>query len=64
MTAITSVEVNLVIYNKITNVYAFWVEVLSINVYRCIICIKKIGHTIMVDYATLNIVLSAFIYIG
>ena len=34
MTTITSVEVNLVVSNKITNVYLFEVEVLFINAYR------------------------------
>lgn len=60
--AITSMAVNLVIANKITNAYAFWVEVLFINFYWGIICIKKSKHIIRIDYATLNIVLSSFIY--
>ena len=34
MTTITSVEVNLVVSNKIINAYLFEVEVLFINAYR------------------------------
>ena len=62
MTAIISIEVNLIMSNKITNAYAFWVEGLFIHFFLRY-CIKKREHVRRVDYVTLNIALSTSIYI-